>query len=482
MSHARGAGGSLSSRIVLAVLAGTLGAALLAAGIQGALLWEESRDAALLRFAQIERSYLPSLADGLWVIDSARVDVLLDGIAHLPDVGAVSLVDDGGNHYRRGTALGDSGLARRGFPLIIEDAGERFDVGRLEVELHDSRLWEQLLTKLKVMAVTTLIALSAAALFSLFLLRRWVTGPLETLAAATDALDPEQIDPAPWPALANRRVAGELRRLIDAFARMRGRLADALARRDASERELEAYRGHLEQLVAERTAELERQNVELDAYAHTVAHDLKHPLTTLRGAGVLLRDARDRMPADQLGRLVDSIVRNAQLMERIVDALLLLARARSDADVPREPFSPSEVIGAACSRLSELAESRGSQIAISPAVGSAIGHAPWVEEALVNYLTNALRYGGEPPRIAIGSDVAADGSLRFWVRDRGPGVAEDQQDKLFDAFGRPDLRRLDSHGLGLSIVKRVIERQGGQVGYRRRTEGGSEFWFSLPAA
>ncbi|MCK7594990.1 ATP-binding protein [Pseudomarimonas salicorniae] len=477
----RGGPHSLGLKVALAVLLGSLAAALLTAVLQAWLLWREARESALQRLVEIEESYLPSLASSLWVIDQARVDVLLDGIQQLPEVGAVALVDEMGQRSQRGAPLGEAALATRRFPLIYEDAGERFELGRIEVELHQAHLVEQILVKLQAMAVGTLVALAMAALLTLFLLRRWVSRPLQALAETADALELDDLSRSTIAASADVPTSSELGRLVSSFEKMRGRLAEALERRETSERELSAYRGQLEQLVAQRTAELRRQNEELDAYAHTVAHDLKHPLTTLSGAGVLLRDADDRLPPEQRQTLLDSIIRSARLMERIIDALLLLARARSDADVPRQPVRPDELIAATCSRLAALAESVGARIEQIPGPGEALGHAPWIEEALVNYLSNALRYGGDPPRVRIGSDPPQAGQLKMWVRDLGPGVADDLQDRLFDSFVRPDVRKADSHGLGLSIVKRVIERQGGTVGYRRTAKAETEFWLSLPA-
>lgn len=469
---------TLGARITLIVLAGSLATAVLVAAAQGWLLWRSHQQEAMQRLTQIERSHLPSLAQGIWLIDSARVEILLDGISLLPDVGAVQLVDDAGRQYQRGTPLGEASLATERWTLEVEDAGERFEVGELVVELSDVRLMERLRARMQLVAITTSGALLAMALLTLWLLRRWVTGPIGALGRATQSLDLEHLGELRLD-IGRAHGVGELRQLLEEFDGMRRRLAEALARRDASERDLAAHREHLEQLVAERTAELEQRNVELDAYAHTVAHDLKHPLTGIAGASQLLRDAAARLDTAQRAQLTDSILRNTRLMQGIIDALLLLARARSDVEVPLQPIDLHPVVAAARTRLADGVAQAQAQIEVDLGVGEAMGYAPWIEEALVNYLSNALRYGGEAPRILITSERVT-GGVRVCVRDHGPGVAADRVDELFDRFVRPDLRHVESEGLGLSIVKRIIERQGGTVGYTPAAGGGSAFWLRLP--
>ena len=115
---------------------------------------------------------------------------------------------------------------------------------------------------------------------------------------------------------------------------------------------------------------------------------------------------------------------------------------------------------------------------------SAMGHAPWVEEVWVNYLSNAIKYGGsesEPPRIELGAETQADGMIRFWVHDNGPGIAPEDQARLFTPFTRLDQARATGHGLGLSIVRRIAEKLGGQASVDSQVGQGSTFSFTLAA-
>ena len=110
-----------------------------------------------------------------------------------------------------------------------------------------------------------------------------------------------------------------------------------------------------------------------------------------------------------------------------------------------------------------------------------MGHAPWVEEVWVNYISNAIKYGGQPPRVELGADVLADGAVRLWVADNGAGLPPDVHARLFTPFSRLDQIRARGHGLGLSIVRRIVEKMGGQVGVQSGAAGtiGCRFYFTL---
>ena len=111
-----------------------------------------------------------------------------------------------------------------------------------------------------------------------------------------------------------------------------------------------------------------------------------------------------------------------------------------------------------------------------------MGYGPWVEEVWVNYVENALKYGGRPPHVELGAERVNSVS-RFWVRDNGRGPAPEEQGCLFRPFTRLDQAHIQGHGLGLSIVRHIVERLGGQVGVESAgvPGQGSIFSFTLPA-
>ncbi len=217
---------------------------------------------------------------------------------------------------------------------------------------------------------------------------------------------------------------------------------------------------------------------ELDAFAHTVAHDLKSLLTVIVGATQSLNYPTP-LPNDRQA-MVELIVRNGKKMVSVVDALLLLAEVR-DTEVEIAPLDMAAIIAEVLERLSHLIDEKQAEIILPSRWPSALGYAPWIEEVWANYLSNALKYGGLPPRIELGGEIESDQQGRFWIRDNGPGLTPEEQQLLFTRFTRL-ARGRQGHGLGLSIVLGIVEKLGGQVGIESEVGQGSLFSFTLPLA
>jgi signal transduction histidine kinase len=109
-----------------------------------------------------------------------------------------------------------------------------------------------------------------------------------------------------------------------------------------------------------------------------------------------------------------------------------------------------------------------------------VGYAPWVEEVWVNYLSNGIKYGGQPAQLQLGATSLPDGMIRFWIKDNGQGLTPEDQAQLFTPFTQLGHVRTNGHGLGLSIVQRIIKRLNGQVGVTSQVGVGSTFTFTLP--
>jgi signal transduction histidine kinase len=194
-------------------------------------------------------------------------------------------------------------------------------------------------------------------------------------------------------------------------------------------------------------------------------------------------------------------------MNNIIDELLLLASVREVDEVDVQPVDMGEVVSEAQARLDYLIEEYKAVITAPDTWPKAIAHAPWIEEVWVNYLSNAVKYGGRPdrgvaPHIELGYDFLGADALgggaglapeestwiRFWVRDNGMGLTPEEQSQLFTPFERLHNVRAEGHGLGLSIVRRILEKLGGTVGVKSsrassaEEDGGSTFYFVLPAA
>jgi signal transduction histidine kinase len=227
---------------------------------------------------------------------------------------------------------------------------------------------------------------------------------------------------------------------------------------------------------------LQQEVAELDAFAHTVAHDLKSPLTTIAGyAGLLTEfvENRDAMSQETARLTAHGIAQGVEQMNNIIDGLLLLAGVRHQK-VEFKPLDTTTIVDRVKQRLDGLIQKYQARIIVPETWATALGYDPWVEEIWANYISNAIKYGGRPPHVQLGSTDQDDGDVRFWVRDDGPGLSPEYQARLFIPFERMGRVRVKGYGLGLSIVVRIAERLGGQVGVESELGQGSVFWFTLP--
>ena len=234
--------------------------------------------------------------------------------------------------------------------------------------------------------------------------------------------------------------------------------------------------------LSQRTDELEKRNEELDAYAHTVAHDLKSPLACIIGFSDLMEKRTDSIPIDKVAYYCSIIAQNGRKINTIIDALLLLASVRKVEDVPQENVDLPGIMQDIQHRLTTAITENQAEIILPDFWPAVTGYQPWVEEILVNYISNAIKYGGKPPRVEVGAKELPNGHAYFWVRDNGRGLTPEEQARLFTPFTRLDQIRVKGYGLGLSIVQRIAEKLNGQVGVESEPGQGSTFYFTLPLA
>jgi len=236
--------------------------------------------------------------------------------------------------------------------------------------------------------------------------------------------------------------------------------------------------------LQEQTLELEKRNLELEAFARTVAHDLKNPLSAVIGlTDMLLTDCTTtNIPTTDSIENLQYVGQASQKMLSIIDALLLLANASKPQSINTQPLNMLGIIEAVVQqRLAFMCKQAQGNIQYPREWPVAKGYAPWVEEIWANYLSNALKYGGTPPHIELGADPEENGMICFWVRDNGPGLLPEAQTQLFTPFTRLHKDRAEGHGLGLSIVQQVTQRLAGQAGVESVFGQGSKFYFTLPS-
>ena len=229
--------------------------------------------------------------------------------------------------------------------------------------------------------------------------------------------------------------------------------------------------------------ELKARNEELDAFAHTVAHNLNGSLLPIIGNAELLQLTHEKISAEKLEKDLGTIARAGQKMHRIIEELMLLAGVRK-MNVKLKPLDMGAVVAEVEQRLAYMIEEYQAELILPDSWPVATGYSPWVEEVWANYLSNAIKYGGRPPRVKLGATISeqTNGMVRFWVHDNGQGLDPQEQTGLFIPFTQLNQAQVEGHGLGLSIVRRIVEKLGGQVSVE--SDGipgrGSVFSFTLP--
>ena len=248
----------------------------------------------------------------------------------------------------------------------------------------------------------------------------------------------------------------------------------------AAEAQLREFNQTLEAQVAERTAELERSNAELDQFAYVASHDLRAPLRAIKHLTDWLEDdAGEALPAKARGHIPKMRQRLAR-MERLLDDLLTYARAG------RQHHPPEEVdCGALVRSVVELlGPPAGFTVMLDAELPSLLTERVPLETVFRNLLNNAIKHHHAPHAGRVQVTAARqDGRVEFAVTDDGPGIAPQYHARIFEIFQSLRPRdQVEGSGMGLAVVKKIVENRGGTIGVRSAVGAGATFWFTWPAA
>lgn len=279
-----------------------------------------------------------------------------------------------------------------------------------------------------------------------------------------------------------------LARLVPAVRRATSEQQERVKRRQAEE-EVERYRERLEELVRERTAELEKANellkaayADMESFSYSASHDLRKPVITIDGfSRVIMEDYGDKL--DEEGRrLLNSIRESAGKMGRMIEDILAFSRV-STKEVRKAEINMEALTKRVLEELGPEIGGREIQLVVKSSL-PAYGDPAMVRQVVFNLLSNAVKYTSarEKAIIEIGGDVKENENV-YYIKDNGVGFDMVYAAKLFGLF-----QRLHSHkeftgtGVGLAIVKRIVEKHGGRVWAEGKVNEGATFYFSLPEA
>jgi signal transduction histidine kinase len=267
-------------------------------------------------------------------------------------------------------------------------------------------------------------------------------------------------------------------------------IASTILERKRTESELhearEALRRHAEDLekrVEERTTKLRETIKSLDGLCYAIAHDLRAPLRAVGGYSQALESdcsaGLDNNGREYLERMRTAVAR----MDQLILDLLRLGRLES-AELPAETVRVDETVSKVTQVLSEEISTGGAVVRLKEPFPALRANPRMLEQVLVNLVSNALKFvpAGKVPEVEISAETRAE-MVRVWVQDNGVGIKPEHVGKLFQPFVRlvrgPEFA---GTGMGLAIVRKAVERMGGEVGVESVEGKGSRFWIELPQA
>lgn len=253
-----------------------------------------------------------------------------------------------------------------------------------------------------------------------------------------------------------------------------------ITERKLAEQVLAQSKEELEKLVAERTAKLQDLVGELEHFSYTITHDMRSPLRAMNGFAEVLEQLGSSCTDEQRKHFLSRISAAARRMDLLITDALNYNRAVRE-ELPQEPVDVGALIRGMIDTYPEFQPSKAS-ITIATDMPCVIGNEAGLTQCFSNLLGNAVKFvkPGTEPRISIRCEPQ-DGWVRIWVEDEGIGISSAALPKVFDMFTRGQTTHPGT-GIGLALVRKVVNRMGGRVGVESEQGKGSRFWIELRSA
>jgi PAS domain S-box-containing protein len=252
-----------------------------------------------------------------------------------------------------------------------------------------------------------------------------------------------------------------------------------ITERRRAEETLRRAHDQLEARVQERTAEILKKTRDLETLLYVTSHDLREPLRSIENFSRMVHDRYAKLLDDKGRDFLQRVVRGAQRMDQLMTDILALSRAQR-MELPTEEIDSESIVREALRRLDDKIKEIGATVRVVENLPRWQGNRTWATQGVYNLIANALKFtrNGEAPEVEIAPyrpTVGNGDEAGIVVRDRGPGVAPEHAERIFQLFQRAVGREVEGTGAGLAIVRQVAERHGGRAWVQPREGGGSEF-------
>jgi signal transduction histidine kinase len=246
--------------------------------------------------------------------------------------------------------------------------------------------------------------------------------------------------------------------------------------------ELSRLNAGLHREIAERSktrTELAAKNRDLETLLYVTSHDLREPLRAIENFSRIVNDRYGERLDEKGQDFLRRVIQGSQRLTQLLDDILVLSRSQR-MGAPTEAVAGETIVQEALNRLDAKVNATHAKVIVAPEFGGLRVDKTWATQAVYNLIANALKFtrdGGAPEvEIAPYRPAANDAEIAgILVRDRGPGVAPEHAERIFQLFQRAVGREIEGTGAGLAIVRQIAERHRGHAWVRPRDGGGSEF-------